>query len=541
MYKNNTVRSFLFIFLLLIIFMFADHRLIFDIPKRMEGRPLAYQLIFYINYIGLLLSCLIFFTVKSKFIRIVFGVLFFITLSITFSMDIAHGSTFTKSEANILFTEMQFAGQAMNAFFYQYLQGLGLALIITVLVAFMAIRFMPRMNNWYALVPIVFIVYSARINYTSKTWHTLFPTVFNVPIIATEAYVTMPRFGPRKQPFIQPENKGLYKHIVWIIDESVRGDLLSINNAPIPTTPFLESIKSNYYNYGIMSASSQYSYGSNMVFQSGLRLDQLPDSNLNFGTNPNIFQYSKQAGYITYFIDGQNEEAIPTNGMTNYDFENIDHYIQIHKNHPDIKWPEVDTTIVKYLKNILNSKENTFTYINKAGCHFSYYKFYPKTRELFKPSYKGGEAWTDSTRLKNTYCNCINWSVDEFFRKLYPATVDKDAIILYTSDHGVSLLEQGRPVQDIGPIDPLPVRATVPFLVFAGKGHPELFQFAELNKNRLSHFSIFPGTLLLLGYNKNQVTQNYGEGFFTRREKTKRTFFSGTIYDPQNFYLNKFE
>ncbi len=538
---NNILKALLFVLFLLLICMFADHRQFFDIPIRLEGRPISYQVVFYANYLGLLLSCLIYLTVKSRFIRIVFALLFFISLSITFAMDIAHGNTFSKVEANILFTEIQFAGQAMNAFFYQYVQGIGIALVITGLLAFISFRFMPRIENVYALIPIVFIAYSAKMNITSKSWHTLFPSVFNVPIVAADAYVSIPRFGPRKPPFIKPENQGVYKHIIWIVDESVRGDLMSINNSPIPTTPFLESIKGNYYNYGIMSSSSQYSYGSNMVLQSGLRLDQLPDSTLNFGTNPNIFQYSKQAGYKTYFIDGQNREEIPTNGMTRYDFEYIDQYIRIHKNHPDIKWPDVDSTIVKYLKGIMDSQENTFTYINKAGCHFAYNNFYPKNREVFKPNYRGGEAWTDSATLKNTYCNCINWSVDEFFRKVFPATLGKDAIILYTSDHGVSLLEQGRPVQDTGPINPLPVRATVPFLVFAGKNHPELFQFAEINKNRLSHFSIFPSTLFLLGYNKNQITQKYGEGFFIKREKIKRTFFSGTIYDLQNFYLNEFE
>lgn len=538
---NMLIKTVLFVFFLLLICMIVDHRHFFEIPRRMEGRPLGYQLVFYANYIGLLLSCLIYFTVKSKFIRIVFYLLFFITLSITFSMDIAHGNSFSKLEANILFTEIQFAGEAMKAFFFQYLQGISAALIITALVAFIAYRFMPRIDNLYTLIPIVFIAYSAKINYTSGSWHTLFPSVFNVPIVAADAYVSIPRFGPRKPPFIKPENKGLFKHIIWIIDESVRGDLMSIYDSTIPTTPFLESIKNNYYNYGIMSSSSTLSFGSNMVLQSGIRLDQLPNSNLNFGTNPNIFQYSKQAGYLTYFIDGQNKEEIPTNGMTHYDFEHIDHYIRIHKNYPDIKWPEVDSTIVKHLKMILDRDENTFTYINKAGCHFAYNNFYPKTREIFKPSYRGGEAWTDPATLKNTYFNCINWSVDEFFRKLYPATIDKNVIIIYTSDHGVSLLEQGRPVQDIGPLNPLPVRATVPFLVFAGKDHPDLFQFAETNKDKLSHFSIFPGTLYLLGYNINLVTQNYGEGFFTKREKIKRYFFSGSIYDPLNFYLNDFE
>lgn len=538
---NNILKTLLFVLFLLLICMFVDHRQIFDIPRRLEGRPIPYQVVFYANYLGLLLSCLIYFTIKSKYIRIIFSLLFFISLSITFAMDFAHGNTFTKVEANILFMEIQFAGEALDAFFYQYLQGLGIGLILTALVAFTAFRFMPRIANVYALIPIVFIAYSAKINITSESWHTLFPSVFNVSIVAADAYVSIPRFGPRKPPFIKPENKGLYKHIVWIIDESVRGDLLSINNSPIPTTPFLESIKGNYYNYGIMSSSSHYSYGSNMVFQSGLRLDQLPDINLNYGTNPNIFQYSKQAGYKTYFIDGQNKKEIPTNGMTRYDFDHIDEYIRIHKDYPKIKWPGVDSTIVKYLKAVLDSKENTFTYINKAGCHFSYNNFYPKTREVFKPSYRGGEMWTDPKKLKNTYCNCISWSVDEFFRKLYPATVDKDAIIIYTSDHGVTLLEQGKPVQDIGPKNPSPLRATVPFLVFAGTSHPELFQFNEINKNKLSHFSIFPGTLFLLGYNKDQITQTYGEGFFTKTKKIKRTFFSGSIHEPQNFYLNRFE
>ena len=538
---NNTLKTVFFLFFLLFVFMFVDHRLIFETPRRLEARPIGYQLVFYANYIGLLLSCLIYLTVKSKFIRIVFCLLFFITLSITLGMDIAHGSAFTMVEANLLFTEFQFAGEAINVFFYPYLQGMTTALVITALAAFIAFRFMPKIANVYALIPIVFIAYSTKINIRSKSWHTLFPSVFNVPIVAADAYVSIPRFGPRKPPFIKPESKGLVKHIIWIIDESVRGDLLSINNSPMLTTPFLQSIKSNFYNYGIMSSASQYSYGSNMILQSGLRLDQLPDSNLHFGINPSIFQYSKQAGYTTYFIDGQNKKESPTNGMTRYDFEHIDHYVRIHKNFPDIKWPEVDSTIVKYLKDVLDSKENTFTYINKAGCHFAYNNFYPKTREVFKPSYKGGEIWTDPAKLKNTYCNCISWSVDEFFRKLYPATIDKNAIILYTSDHGVSLLEQGRPVQDTSPLNPLPVRAAVPFLVFAGKDHPELFQFAGINKNSLSHFSIFPGTLFLLGYNKNQITKTYGEGFLTKTNKLKRFFFSGSIYEPQNFYLNKFE
>jgi hypothetical protein len=538
--ENNTIKSIFYVSLLLVVFMYVDRRHFFDIPRKLEDRPFLYQTMFYLNYLGLLLSCLIYLTVKSKVIRVVFSLLILITVAITIVMDQAHGNVFSKLEANILFTEIQFAGQAMDAFFYSYLKGVLLALALTSALVFIAQLFLPKIDNWYALIPIVFIAFSTKLHLNSGGWHTLFPSVFNVPIIATDAYLTIPRFGPRNAPFIKPENKGLFKHIIWIVDESVRGDMLGINGAKHQTTPFLKSIKNSYYNYGIMSSASQYSLGSNLVLQSGLRLDQLPDTNMFFGTNPDIYQYGKQAGYTTYFINGQNKEDLPTNGMTRHDFKNIDHYIAIHKEFPGIVWPQVDTAIVGNIKSILESKKNTFTYINKAGCHFAYTNFYPKLREIFKPSYKGGEMWDNATTLKNTYCNCISWSVDEFFRKLVPNLKDKDVIVIYTSDHGVSLLEKGRPVQDISPINPLPIRAAVPFLVFTGNKHPELFQYAENNLNKLSHFSIFPSTLHLMGYKKEEVNARYGMDFFTKIKSAQRYFFSGSMYDPPHFYLNKF-
>lgn len=538
---NTNYKIFLFTIFLLVVFMFVNHNELFDIPVRLNARPFLYQLVFYANYIGLMLSCFIFLTVKSQLIRYVFYFSLFLTISITIATDKVHGNSFGIFEANIMFTEIQFASQVASAFFYEYLGAIGIALFITTLVSYIAFRFFPRISNLYALIPIIFISYSVKINYTSKSWHTLFPCVFNVPIIAADAYLSIPRFGPRNEPFLKPTNKSLFKHIFWIVDESIRGDMLGANNSPLPTTPFLDKIKNDYYNYGITSSSTHYSYGSNIILQSGLRADQLPDNLLKFGTNPNIFQYSKLAGFTTYFIDGQNKNEIPQNGMTNYDFKHIDKYVQIQKMYPDIKWYSVDSTIVKYIAEILKTQGNTFTYINKAGCHFAYNNFYPQEQEVFTPAYRSGKSWTNQKTLINTYCNCIKWGVDDFFKKLYPYSLNEDAIFIYTSDHGVTLLEKGRPVQDTDPHNPLPLRATVPLLIFAGNHHPELFQFAEQNKNKLSHFSIFPGTLFLLGYDQDKVTALYGKSLFMQWEKTKRIFFSGTIYDSGNCYINDFE
>lgn len=538
---RNPFRIFLVVLLIFLVLGLVDHRNFVEIPVRLQGRSVLYQVVFYANYIGLLLSMLVFLSVKSPLIRYVFISVLFLTVAITLATEIAHGDVFGKVEANILFSEFQFAGEAAGTFFYQYMKGISIALAVTLLVGFLAFRYLPRINNWYALVPLVFIANAVKTNYSSHSWHSLYPSVYNVPIIATDAFLSIPRFGARKVPFLQPVNHGQYKHIFLIVDESVRGDMLGINQGPLPTTPFLEEIKGAYINYGIASSAAHYSMGSNIILQSGLRADQIPDVKLLFGTNPNIFQYSKRAGYATYFIDGQNKLSIPQNGMTNHDFKNIDTYIQIQKTNPGSKWYEVDSAMVTYIKEILEKPENTFTYINKAGCHFAYNHFYPPNQEIFTPAYRSGKAWTNPQTLLNTYGNSILWSVDAFFKKLFPLTQGKDAIIIYTSDHGVTLLEKGRPIQDTDPRNPLPYRANVPLLVFDGGLHKEFFSNAAFNKDKLSHFSIFPTALFLMGYDSLQVTKLYGKNFLMPMEKNRRIFFSGTLYDPANCFANYFE
>src|SRR6185437_6602393 len=262
-----------------------------------------------------------------------------------------------------------------------------------------------------------------------------FPVAFNVPINIAYAYKTTPHFSQRNKPFIKPVTKGLAKHIFFIVDETVRGDFMGINNKKLRDTPFLDSIANSYYNYGIASAVATCSRASNMILQSGLRLNQLPDYNFYYASNPSIFQYAQQAGYKTYFIDGQNKTDRPQNNMTKYDFWAINNYIEILKIHPDFEFYEIDPKIVDYLAEISKQDSCTFTYINKMGCHSTYAAKYPPNREFFKPAYKPTDAIIDRATILNTYYNAVNWTVDEFFRKLLPKIKNDDVLILYFSDH----------------------------------------------------------------------------------------------------------
>ena len=96
-------KTILFTIFLLLVFMFVDYRNIFEIPVRMQSRPLLYQFVYYLNYLGLLISCLIFLTVKSKFIRYTFYLILFLTIAITMATDLAHNNSFGKIGQSIFF------------------------------------------------------------------------------------------------------------------------------------------------------------------------------------------------------------------------------------------------------------------------------------------------------------------------------------------------------------------------------------------------------------------------------------------------------
>lgn len=77
-----------------------------------------------------------------------------------------------------------------------------------------------------------------------------FPPPFSVhakfAIAATLAYYS----GPRKDVPDGPRPRPLFRNVVMIVDESVRGDYLQVNNAAYASTPFLAGLKHRLINFG---------------------------------------------------------------------------------------------------------------------------------------------------------------------------------------------------------------------------------------------------------------------------------------------------
>lgn len=339
-------------------------------------------------------------------------------------------------------------------------------------------------------------------------------------------------YGERDKLTITPESESKYQNIIWIIDESISYNYLSINGYEKETTPYLGSIKEKYVNLGRSSSISNCSAMTNIGLLSGVQLSQLPDESAYSLRSSSIFQYAKNAGYTTHYISGQSYDKRFQNHMTSFDLEYIDNFYQPDIGFEDDKVPEED--IISETKKAIDNNKKNFIFIVKRGAHFHWANQTPENKILFKPVLEGQDALVMENKEKaiNSYSNTVKYRVDDFFKELFSETklLDDESFIIYTSDHGQSILEGGSNGTHCDSTNPNLTQGIVPMLVFANKHKSEL---SELPKNSYSHYEIFPTTLELMGY------QNYDNGYtFFNKPDAKQIFSSGDIFGRASFHFN---
>jgi glucan phosphoethanolaminetransferase (alkaline phosphatase superfamily) len=358
----------------------------------------------------------------------------------------------------------------------------------------------------------------------NNAWHLLnSPIILRIPLMATSWFIrdNFVYRGPRDKPeAFAITRTPAARHIIFIVDESVGGKYLGINGYPSPTTPFLESMRGEFFNYGQCCAAANLSQNSNLILISGLTKNQVPDKDQAVMRQPSIFAYAKKAGFKTYYLDVQGYSR----GNSIYPRDFVDFTMQnIQAEH----FFDRDILSVEHLGNLIDqSEEPTFTYVLKAGIHYGYENKIP-------PDYHP-DALPERDHVPELYHRAIRWTVDEFFTSLYKAMRGKDVIIVYTSDHGQSFLGDGSAphgVSQNAPVD----QANVPLIIwpFSEKVR-QAFQgcggYVPEMRDRAWHFQLFPTLLQLFGYRSDEVVERYGDGLF-QEPPEKRFFVSGKVFD----------
>lgn len=457
---------------------------------------------------------------------------------------------FELSDASTILMEVEIKNATAKAFSFFgpviYLSML-LALAYTVLIWLIVNGTGIRLESYFfSLVPIIGLsLFYAAFNKSGAAIN-YFPVVVKVPF-QFYAAANLPVYrGKRDDVTISFDSKNQFEKLIYIVDESICGDKLSINGFKTDTTPYLQKIQNSLFNYGIASSGSNSSGPSNIMLQTGVRSKQLDQAGTLFFKNTNIFQFAKHAGYKTVYIDGQGEGSLLLNYMRSFDFENIDEAIQIRSKYPDVKRYDIDMKIAQEITSLFNQypQEKLFIHVLKSGVHFPYEGSFPKLDSEMIKVINDDDKNSDATirQLRMNYFNSIKWNVDKFFETLIPNITSYSPTIIYTSDHGQSLREDGS-LASHGVVHGNVYQGIVPLIVFPlGKSYHQYLSLAENNYqnnfNKASHFNIFPTILLLLGYSNKDIVKTYDPSLFDKLDGI-RFFYTGVIPGNPVYYSTK--
>jgi glucan phosphoethanolaminetransferase (alkaline phosphatase superfamily) len=409
---------------------------------------------------------------------------------------------------------------------YLWVIGVGIILGLT------PVRTWSLKLRWSA-VPICALALTSIVIPYTKGGTQAFAPPFTLPVmLGMVATATVPEFAGNLSAKIEYENpiRPLAKHVVFIVDESVRGDVIEINQPAVENTPFLASQKDKIINFGVAVAASNCSYQARTMIRFGLRPEDFQKTDLNALQRPPIWKYARRAGYRTILIEARPYEK----PFYVLDLPLIDRFLP----EGNVSTFMRDGLIAQELIQLLKEDVPSFIYVNKFGTHFPYESAYPPDFDKFlvpgqhrTVGYRridtyGSSAADNREALLNQYNNAILWSVDGFFQKLLTQFDDGEVLLIYTSDHGQSLMDGGQKRSHCSAQNTQRGEGLVP--LFAATRIPglaeRLHESATLAYGYASHFEIFPTLLLAMGFDEKWIEKKYGPSLLEVPANRRRMF-----------------
>lgn len=337
-------------------------------------------------------------------------------------------------------------------------------------------------------------------------------------------------FGPRAAVAMVPAPRKHLRDIVLIVDESVAGHYLDLNHP--------KGVRSGLavpppgvvvHNYGLAASVTHCSLGTNETLRyGGTRADY---RRIN-AAMPSIWDYARRAGYHTVRIDAQLNGGPGASEVMDGELDGIGTLLQPGRT----PVRDRDMAAADRIAALTRNGRADFAIVTKVGAHFPVHDKYPDAFMRYRPALPRGrfldiadtgsragfggspEEWR---RYRNAYRNTLAWNVGAFFDRLLAAADMDQAIILYTADHGQDLHEDGRPgyTTHCTP-EPQPSEGAVPLVVLEGAEGSGAGWENNLaaNRDRASHYNIFPTLLALMGYNESEVARVYGRSLLQRTE-----------------------
>ena len=443
---------------------------------------------------------------------------------------------------------------AISSFFQPLVFLYALPCILVLLALVLASPVVPAASSFrkplaLSLLPVLFLLasnYALFLHVPERSFHLNPLTSFLRLTLQYKLENLSEYHGPRDDLPVFHASKRPSDSIIYVIDESVRGSNLSLNGYPRPTTPFLQSLENRglLRNLGICVAAGSFSHISNAYLLSGH--NAFPDDAFRTDRNPTIFDYAKKMGYETIYID-INQGYLPKliKAAGNGPVRSLDRWMDeqsFEERHVDLE-TTMDPAIARYLSGLLNGRGGYFVVVNKKGLHFHYRYRYPDgpAFAVWRPALYASEPIDTSAagreKLVNTYDNGVRFQVDEFFRVLVSETTNQNYVILYTSDHGQTLAENGQVYTHMKPDKEI---VDVPDFLVSGERYSKKGTLDGIPHGiRVSHLNNFATLLDLMDVPMSLRVCPYDKSIFslTAGDNKERYYMSGSLHGSGDFVV----
>lgn len=423
--------------------------------NELARHSLLWEMVFHVVVVGISLALFSAFAYCALISRPLCRFLYFLVFAIPVLAEYSYQRSLSRfSDAEdirlfIIVTDFETQTDALKMF----LNWLGLAPCLVFAVCLFLFKVPKRCVGGKGILIVLAAVFGFYLSISQQK--VLYKNYVKYPVVSFNAffrtladYTKMAASTPDKErepvesiPAVQrPAN-----NIIFVIDESVRGDHLSLNGYARKTTPYLESLASKgiLQNWGIATSVTTCSESSNLVLVTGLKVQDLPDVEDKAHKAPLIFQYAKAMGYRTYYLDGQMNvlwNLKPTDMKYVDEWWNLNRFLEISNNREKVDFATAETA-----RKIVETSTGNFIWVIKSGMHFPYYKRFPENEAEWTPFFasdRGGEKVPD--QLANSYDNAIKYNLDGFFQNLIPdSKLPANTVVFYTSDHGETVGQDG--------------------------------------------------------------------------------------------------
>ena len=215
---------------------------------------------------------------------------------------------------------------------------------------------------------------------------------------------------------------------------------------------------------------------------------------------PTLPQIMRSAGYHTIWISNQDSFTFGPDNSTVSIANSADVTLFTYQRHAsEERYGYFDEAILPLLKGQIQGNESKqFFCLHLMGCHRRYTNRYPSSFAIFTPSDNHNLTNYNQQKTIAEYDNCVLYT-DFICNEIIKLFEDKDALVLYFSDHGEEVYDT-RNMCGHTPQNPTPPMVQVPLWIWTSRqfkeNHPVTQKRIENSKKTPFNTTHTPYTLM---------------------------------------------